>query len=274
MKKNLIILSSICTLVCSCQKAPQEACEHIRFTAEGIDARIETKATAEVTALNSFKVMAKNAASNLTIFNTTANKSDTYYLTDQIWPQSDGNYTFYASNMEIKLDGSGNPYVQSGGATETIVARFPHVAGSYKATNNLKFKHISARVGTVKVNSQAGCSISNVGIVIKNASHAGKYRLDNDTWVEKSANQDTNITKPNGEGDNDIYLTPGVYNFEVRYTLTKGSTSINLTKNAKNVELKGGYINNITMTAIGAENIQFSVSIEPWTTTTITPALE
>lgn len=274
MKKNFVILLSICTLLYACRKAPQDTCRQIRFTAEGIETLVRTKTSAEVTELSSFKVMAKNAMNNRTIFNTTASKNGMYYLTDQIWPQSDEYYTFYASNKEIMLDSEGNPYVQSGGATETIAARFPHIAGSYKATNNLQFKHICARVGTVKVNPQAECSISNVKLVIKNASHTGKYRLDNDSWVEKSGNRDTDITKPNGEGDNDIYLTPGAYDFEVKYTLTKGSTSINLTKSAKNVELKGGYINNITMTAIGAENIQLNVSIEPWVTSSINPVLE
>lgn len=274
MKKNFVILLSICTLLPACRKAQQETCERIRFTAEGIETRVQTKAGAEVTELSSFKIMAKNDMNGRTAFNTTATKSGSYYLTDQIWPQSDEHYTFYASNMEIRLDSEGNPYVHSGGSTETLAAVLPHTAGSYKATNKLQFKHICARVGNVKVNPQAGCSISNVKIIIKNASHEGTYRLDNDSWVEKSANHDTDITKPNGEGDNNIYLTPGTYNFEVKYTLTKGSTSINLTRSANNVELKGGYINNITMTAVGAENIQLSVSIEPWVTSSITPILE
>lgn len=227
------------------------------------------------------------------------------------WPLT-GTCDFYASNSAKFCyigapDYNNPPYVcicdvpdYPFPSTDVVCAsRLNATKGS---TVSLSFSHVLARIGTLIINTQEGYEISG-----KSASLIYEIPAYND-WddpdlIDKivynydDISPDFGIYGWNGEdefnviqfdesiegsteirslivGANDIFIVPGTYTIEVKYTLTKGDYVKSFTKRGT-VTLQQGKINNITCTAVGgnAQEIDFSVSVQSWGTTTLTPTL-
>lgn len=179
-------------------------------------------------------------------------------------------YNYYVSNLNMSV-GTSATTVSASNTTDVICGK----ASSNSTTPSVTLDHIFARTGTLTCNTQSGYSISNVSWTIVGTSTingtAGTYNMTTNAWTAASTKltSDTAITS-----SSDMYLIPGTYTIKVTYTLTKGDYSQTFTKSAS-VSLTQGYINNITVTAIGGASteIVLSVSLSAWQTQTLTPSL-
>lgn len=252
--------------------------DEITFTAagEGFDAAVQTKASA-VTSLASFNVLAVTGtagSAETTVFNAAFSGSSTY-TGGKYWPSTDRSYHFYASNATIAPAATG-PTIAATNDTDIVCAFLNTPA--YKTSNALVFSHIFARIGTCKIAAPSGYTVSNLSVkVTPNTGgtyslFAGNGKTDGTGWTSKTAGSQTTIASAlNSTASNDIYLVPGSYTLSAAYTLTKGDYSESFTKSAT-VSLVAGKVNNIssTLPAGNAAEIQFSVSVTPWSDNNIT----
>ena len=210
-------------------------------------------------------------------------------------------YNFYCSNMDVYYRTSWGMYdpVFDTGITYSSWPFFNQdillaiATNQYNSTVNLTFNHLLARIGTITVNAQSGYTISNIGVRI--FSYGSDYAQANDNIVYDPVIGEFKFSDEEGErgvldysftdpsfgvtrnlssGSNDVYIQPGTHQLLVSYTLTKGDYTESFTKSGE-VTLQAGKINNITCTAVGgnAQEVQFSVNVQNWTSTTLTPTL-
>lgn len=288
MKKNIIFSFAFlgAMLLSSCQK---ETIDHsvtvpcdenrgnpISFLAscDGNDfsAGVTTKATAEITALDSFYVSAttgqygsETSVWSQAVFSKSSGSS--LYKSDKYWPISDPGYHFYASNVEMV---GGTACTVSAGSGTDIVCAYLDNPG-FNESDTLKFAHIFARIGTVSISAQDGYEIKVSGISIScpvsgtYSIYKGFGRSDDSGWT---ADSETTINlKADSHED---YVVPGNYTLSVSYTLSKGAWVQSFQKTA-DVTLTKGKINNIKGTATGgtASDIQLAVNLTAWDTNDI-----
>lgn len=278
MKKFIYPLLLVAAIACNknAQQLPPlpeaEVTDEITFTTkgDGFDASVQTKASA-VTSLSSFNVLAVTGtagSAESTVFNS-AFSGTTTYTGGKYWPSTDRSYHFYASNASIAA-AAGGPTIAATNDTDIVCAFL--ATPTYKASNALVFNHIFARIGTCKIAAPSGYTVSNLSVkVTPNTGgtyslFAGNGKTDGTGWSGKTAGSATTIASAlNSTTNNDIYLVPGSYSLSASYTLTKGDYTESFTKTA-NVSLVAGKVNNIssTLPAGNAVEIQFSVSVTPW----------
>ena len=115
----------------------------------------------------------------------------------------------------------------------------------------------------------SGYTITNVSLALS-APVSGSYNLRTGAWIAGSA-----IAQSLHAGSNDVYVVPGTYTLTVNYTLSKGDYTERFSKSGS-VTLEKGKINKISTTVPegSATEIQFSVTIDPWTEIELTPELQ
>lgn len=220
------------------------------------------------------------------------------------WEDNTKTYQFAASNVtfEHRISSSDNtftPWIRLSRSlldTDVVVAYTP--SATWKAVNALTFNHILARLGSVTISADTGYSISDIEIVIydnMNVSSSMGYNIATNRYGDSfsSVNGGTgillampvssmyNLSTPfenrtgvfetysianssAGTKTNDIYLFPGTYTVDARWTATKGSSTKTYTSSTT-VTLGKGEITNLSATLGGtAAEIEFTVSLEPW----------
>ena len=282
MKRILILQVCILAALASCTResaTPAPAGENgivpIVFQAEGLDARVDTKTT-PVTALNTFKVLCtKGTSGNETsVWYVDVTKSSNNYLTNQFWPNTDQTYHFYASNADMGYQQSGG-YIKPANMDTDVVAAYKG-SPTYKATNNLSFEHIFARVGTVRINAPTGYQVTNLNVSITPKVADGNvtiYTMATRTWSGGANGSATSISNTaNMDISNDLWLLPGTYELTATYTMSRGEWVQSGITKAANVTLQMGKINNITATlpAGDASEIVFTVSVTEWAPQSVT----
>jgi len=251
----------------------------ILFTAEGdgLNASVTTKATSAVTSLSSFNVLCVTGtagSSESTVFNSPFTGSSTY-TGGKYWPSTDRSYKFYASNATITSAASG-PTVSASNVTDVVCAFLD--SPTYKASNELTFNHIFARVGTCTITAPSDYTVSGLTVKITPKTggtynlYTGNGKTDGTGWSSTSNGTITAIATSTGStADQGMYLVPGSYTLSASYTLTKGDYSQSFNKTAT-VSLLAGKINNIssTLPAGNAADIVFTVSITDWSAKAVT----
>lgn len=245
--------------------------EEITFLLDGeFSAEVTTKATA-VTSLSSFNVncVTGTAGSNETSVFNTAFSGSSPYKGGKYWPSSDASYKFYASNADLTPTASG-PTVAAANATDVVCAVC--LTPTYKASNSLTFNHIFAQVGKCKILAPSGYTVSNLAVKITPYIggtynlYSGNGKTDGTGWSSKTTGSATTIASAvNSDTNNGLYLVPGSYTLTATYKLTMGDYNDTFTKTST-VNIVGGKVNNIsaTLPAGSASEIEFTISITPW----------
>ena len=284
MKRLFYALPLIVLAVVSCGKEGTMITDEICFTAEGsFEAEVKTRATAEVTSLASFSVNAVSGtmgSSETSVFNAVFDKdgSGSDYKGGKYWPSTDQSYKFYASNVSM-TPASGGPTIAATNATDAVCAVLSNP--TYRSSNQLKFNHVFARIGSCNISAPDGYAVSDLAVKITPKTggtynlYTGDGKTDGTGWSDVSTGVDTVIASGTGStADNGLYLIPGNYTLTATYTLAKGDYTESFTKTAS-VDIVGGKVNNISaaLPAGNAEQITFTVSVAAWGTNDITATL-
>ncbi len=295
MKKRFLLLGALIAAaamtLCSCNKEPRTAASSEAVPVPGSEICFESsELDMTVTRTTAITAVSGLTSVNVHCFTGTAGSAETSkwtvtgksaasgtLSTGKYWPASDPSYRFYASNATITPAAAGATITAANCDTDWVVAKC--LTPTFGTSNALAFDHILARVSTITINTQSGYELSSVSATLKSANHSGTYKLSNGAWSSLGSASDNAAGAFSGNtsaqsSSNDIWVVPGTYTLQVSYTLTKGDWTGSFTKSGS-VTLVGGKQNSITATAIGgsANEISFSVSINAWGTTTLTPTL-
>jgi len=260
---------------CSCNQDAleyEEPYDHneVVFRASGIDAEVQTKATAVTeTDLqnNGFKASCVTGAagSDSAVWSNIAfAKNGTYWKGGKYWPTSNPSYRFYAVYP-------GSYTMTAAAAGATIAASNAHdivcayaSSSTYKTANTLTFNHIFARLGSVTVNQGSGYTISSITISITPKT-GGTYNLRTGAWSSTTDGSATTIANKTGSNSNDLYLVPGTYTLTASWTAANSPYSQSFSGKTVNVTLVAGKTNNITCTLTGnGTEVEFGVSLTAW----------
>lgn len=282
MKKTLFYLALAAIAACSCNRSKNDsgAPGQILFTAP-FSASVDTK-TSEVdaTALQSggFNVSAVKGSGGSDTeawTNVHFTNDGNVYTGGKWWPISDPSYRFYASNSALSFTQGGATVSASN--DKDIVCAYAS-SPIYKATNQLRFRHIFARLSDVTVSAIDGYTITGVSMSIVpivsgtyNLYLGDGHTIDRYGWSDTQEGSAVSIADSTpGTRENDIYLAPGNYIITATWTATKGDYSETFSNYIVTVVLTSGKMNNINCSLGGdAESISFKVSVAPWTETNI-----
>ena len=280
MKKTILIIAALACLA-SCNKVAEqiETDEVVFTTADSFSASVETKATA-VTSLNSFYALATNGTTGSESllwsskqFTKVAN--DTKYTSSGVyWPATEQAVHFYASNVTPEFSG-GDVTVNVTDATDVVCAY--SASPTWKQVTPLTFSHVLARLGKCTITAPSGYTGSELSITVK-PKVSGVYNLRTGSWsaTSNAASFSTVTQSFDGGGSvNDIYLIPGRYTVYASYKLTKGTYSETFNRSAS-VDITAGKINLISATLPegNATDVQFTVTVNPWTDNSITATFQ
>lgn len=281
MKKALLITAALsCLLSCNKDAEKGTTSNEIAFTAsDSFSADVITKVNA-LTSISSFYAAATTG--------TTGRESalwsgkefkkangDTKFSSSGVyWPATQQAIHFYASNLNPNCSGS-NVTVNASTDTDVLCAYLE--TPTWKTVNNLTFNHILARLGRCTITAPSGYEGSNLSITVK-PKVSGTYNLRTSAWsnlTESSSAVTVTNTFSGGGSVNDIYLVPDSYTINASYTLTKGTYSETFSKTAT-VTLAAGRINQISATLPqgNATDLQFTVTVTPWTDNAITATFQ
>ena len=261
---------------CSCN---QEALEYeepydhneVVFRASGIDAEVQTKATAvtdsDLTS-NGFNAscVTGSAGSDTAVWSNIAfAKSGSYWKGGKYWPTSNPSYRFnavYPKTYTMNAAAAGATISASN--AHDIVCAYAS-SSTYKSANTLTFNHIFARLGNVTVSAGSGYTISGITINITPKT-GGTYNLRTGAWSSTSNGSATNIANSTpGTKSNDIYLVPGTYTLTASWTAANSPYSQSFSGKTVDVTLVAGKTNSITCTLTGdGTEVQFGVSLTAW----------
>ena len=280
----MTILMAVALLAsASCENRFEDNEQSITFNTmdNALDAEVFTKATA-LTALTQVNILCvtgtagsaetkKWAADGLAVSSGKVN-------TGKFWPSSDLGYKFYGSNIAMTSASTG-PTVSATNSTDVLCAVL--TSPSFKQNNTLTFNHIFARLGNVNVSSAtSGYTLSNVSIKLTPKT-GGTYNLfqgngkkDGTGWSNATNGTSTTVANASGDNANDIYLVPGQYELSATYTVTKGDYSYTQSTPKKaTVLLEAGSVNAIVakLPVNAATEISFTVTVTPWSSSSVTP---
>lgn len=267
MKKILFVFGAA-ALMASCAKqgpvaVPQPApMSEISFVMEGDMDFAVTKAEA-VTSLESFSVIAENSVPAQVWALPSVTRNGNTYATGKMWPATDLQYSFYASNAAMSYDAAGTTVSVADADTDIVVAYSQYQSANYRQAVPLTFNHIFARIGSVSVPAPDGYSIE-VSSVKISGEVSGTYDIKKGEWTVRGSSSDMDLQV----GDNDLYMVPGSSTISVTYTLEKGDYRNTFTKSGT-VEIAQGLVNNITARPTlssdeGANDIVFGVTLTEW----------
>ncbi len=198
-----------------------------------------TKAPTPLTNLSSFNVSATSGAagsetsklSNVAFSSAGGGK----FTSGVYWPETNPNYSFYASNAQMSHTASGQTVTISSIDLDVVCAHLPQASVKYKEQNKLEFKHILARVGKVEFVNTA--LVSDVKLIMK-YSGSGTYNIRTNTWAAGEQS-----TKELAATDNaNFWIVPGTYEVTLSYKDANGAAQTKKTSQ----EFAAGKVNNIT----------------------------
>lgn len=211
----------------------RESFKAIEFTIKDTSS---TKAPTPITSLSQFNVSATTGSAGSEaskLSNVVFTSSNGVFRSDAVWPSSDPGYHFYASNVAMTHNASGQSVTVSDIDKDIVCAYLENP--SYKVKNKLIFNHILARVGTVSFTNLDLCS--NVRLSMK-YSGSGTYNIGTGAWSGVGGQS----TKELSTADNKFWIIPGTYDATLTYTDANGNPqSKTLSK-----EFKAGIVNNIS----------------------------
>ena len=152
-----------------------------------------------------------------------------------------------ASNMLLTTSGATLSVSNSGPASGTDIVAGKATSGA--ANVNVQLNHAFARTGNVVLNAPSGVTLSNVSWYISssgsNTGYAGTYDIDSGSWSNVTSMSSRSLT-----ASSDYYLTPGVYQLSLSYTMTLPDNSTKyVSGKTGSVTLDKGKVNNIIATA-------------------------
>lgn len=285
MKQIINALAFLCVfLLFSCGK-PQatdrvvERGKEITFTSgydmpevEITEPATQTKTTA-VTSLSSFWVGAStlSGTTESSVWNNvvfSGSNSSSFAASGnnkKYWPANtvNPNYIFYATNAPssgsgpLVADGAGTYINVADCSTDIVVARRSDSVPN--TTNQLNFKHILARIGSISVEaSDAAFTITSCTIRVVSPKLSGRYNIKTEEWTNVSASG-TPAVIYNGAGgqaqDAGLWLLPGTYELSASWTEQKGT-------HVKNREASGIYI---TVTAGNVRTLSAQIVVDKGT---------
>lgn len=250
-KKSIIYLITLLALA-SCQRIDDP---YASMFEQGIVFQVEecdTKAPTPIT-LSDLNTIYVSATGTSAFTNATFTKSGPSFAGNPKvnWPQTDPGYKFLASNVTMS---SGSVTLSSGNSTDIVCAY--NASPTYKATNNLAFKHILTRIRYVSKGSYADGAITVSSVQIKNYGNTGTYSISGDSWSGIGTTS-TSLTC-NGTTDNNLWFIPGTYTLSITYTDATGSSS---TRSVSQTFSAGVYYD-ITCTADDSAKPVISVTTE------------
>lgn len=211
----------------------RESLKAIEFSIRDTSA---TKSPFPVTSLSQFNVTATTGSTGSEaskLSNVVFEKKNSVFRSDAVWPSSDPGYHFYASNVAMTHNASGQSVTISSIDKDVVCAYL--ASPNYKVKNDLTFKHILARVGTVTFTNLDLCS--NVRLSMK-YSGSGTYNLRTGVWSSVGSQSTKELTT----SDNDFWIIPGTYDATLTYNDANGNPqSKSLSQN-----FLAGKVNNIS----------------------------
>lgn len=237
------------------------------FTTQGYFDAI-TK-TSEVTSLSSIYVTAStgSAGSETAAWNsvTFTNNAGTY-KGGKVWPVSNPNWHFRASNVPITFSG-GDATVSATNSTDVVCAYL--ASPSFGTPNTLSFTHIFSRIGNVTVEAESGVTLTDVNLSITPKT-SGTYNMRTASWTSTSngpavnlADASQTITTSHTK-NNDLYLVPGTYTITASWTATKSGNTESFSNITDDITVYAGQRNSMTVTLDGAASINIGLSLTPW----------
>lgn len=273
--KNLsafILVAALVTVSCNkdiVQQPIDSAPREIVLTVDGsgIEADVTTRTTA-VSSVPSSLYFAGTTGSNSSQSNkwscvsksVSSGKINTgYYQT--AYPTT---YNYYLSNVSMSYGASGYTISADGTSTDAIAG----VTTSYSSSPSVSMTHIFGRTGSISA-SCSGYNVSNLSVTIKSnsgAGYKGTYNIYSGTWSSVTALSSTALTS-----SSDLYLVPGSYTITASATRSKGDYS-GTVSGSTTISLAAGKIHDIEIVFTGdpAQPITISVTLIPWSTTTVT----
>lgn len=202
-----------------------------------------------------------------------------YYESSRYWPRADMGYHFYASNIPVNFAFKGDFFVDATTGTDVVCAYEPF--GEWMAVNNLEFKHILARVGTVTVKpAQLGEGNTDYYTVSDLEIHftpdtRGHYILGDNLWEKNSSDGvPMNLaasaaalpdSEPFFSQENDIWAVPGRYIAYLNYRVEYEEWFKTYVDAPVRIGLVQGCINDITFELGGDPvDIRFTITVRDW----------
>ena len=228
---------------------------------------VETK-TSAVTTLSSVYVSATQGS---TVPDTFAFENEEFsgpmsgMTGDAYWPRRDGEYKFFASNVE--LDGTS---VSASNTTDVVVGKL--TSPTYKRKNSITLEHIFSRLYSVNVIAESGYTITNVNISITPKT-GGDYDIKTDSWSNLVTGSAINLVSSTpGTSTPDLYLVPGSYTVNASWTATIGDYTEDIVAESLEFTFEAGNKNTIEFTLGGnAVLLSYKMGIVPWGSETVTP---
>ncbi|MCQ2151547.1 MAG: fimbrillin family protein, partial [Bacteroidales bacterium] len=245
--KRFFILTTFLMTFTGCQSVNSNVTDispeaHGRESLKAIEFSIKdtsaTKSPTPITSLSQFNVTATigSAGSETSKLSNVVfedkNKSGVF-KSDAVWPSADPGYHFYASNVAMTHNASGQSVTISSIDKDVVCAYL--ASPSYKVKNDLTFNHILARVGKVSFTNLDLCS--NVRLSMR-YSGSGTYNLRTGVWSSVGSQSSKELTT----SDNDFWIIPGTYDATLTYNDANGNPqSKSLSQN-----FLAGKVNNIS----------------------------
>lgn len=267
------LLAISCADRYDCTSAKGNTGEDIRFCGgivNGIGSKADIETPEDLTSFHCCCVIGEMGTREATIFNSefrSAGKGE-YKGTDCFWSAKDDGFKFYAASVSI-TDVPEGAYIDVADNTEDVVAAVcEHPV--YKEVNELEFRHVLAKIGTVTVTAEPKYTLSDVSVTIvprvsgRYHLYAGHGKNDATGWTDTTEGSPVILT----EEDNALYLVPGYYTLKLTYTLERSIYKETFTDVlTKEFLLEKGVASDIALALPDAnETITgVSVTLKPWT---------
>lgn len=247
--------------------------EDVRFCGgivNGVGSKADIEKPGDLPSFHCNCVIGEMGKNEGTIFNSEfEDKGDGEYCgTNCFWSQKDDGFKFYAASVPI-TDAPAGAYIDVADNTEDVVAAVcEHPV--YRQVNELEFRHVLAKIGTVTVTAEPKYTLSDVTVtVVPRVSgryhlYAGHGKNDAAGWTDVTEGSPVTLT----EEDNALYLVPGYYTLQLTYTLERSIYKETFTDvTTKEFLLEKGVASDISLALPeGNETITgLSVTLKPWT---------
>lgn len=214
----------------------------------------ETKVT-ETTDLSSFKVLAyhKNGTSYVRDWEEEFAGGPVYTSVDgHEWPAEDPSYGFIAFDKRLTVNAyqaagiSFSRIQYSGEQIDYVYATNP--SPDYRERNELEFKHVFARLGSITVVANPGQTLSNINIRLAQGYYGGIFRILYGSTTAAAFtssmgygdNLSLFVSNSPGIIENDILLNPSEYTIKASYRSIVGGTTTDYTDVTAKVKLVAG----------------------------------
>ena len=265
-KRILLTAMGLALFACSRERTLPErlpgSVGEILFSA-AVPLCVDTR-TAQTTSLDAFYVNASygdEGEESPLWQNAQFSLSGDVYRGRKLWPLQEQDYHFYASNVPME-HGEDGAVVLATNATDVVCAYLPDPV--YGQHNVLVFRHIFACVGQVTVWADTGCTVTDIEIrmtpVVGGTYNirTGDGQTDGTGWSDFRPGEECVIASSVGANPNDLFLVPGVYTVQARWTCEQGGSTATTTRRTY-VDLPAGQRSRLSF-ALG-EDMFFGIDV-------------